>query len=124
MTAAPSVSAGRGTTGDNSPREAGTAFKHVSMDLLLVLSVAVRGSRLCQNLVLRQGGMAAMMDSLKRAGEEITNATGGGGDGDGGRRAETCLRVLETLGDGERGRRRLIEGGVVERAFSAIGTFR
>ena len=42
----------------------------------------------------------------------------------GARRTELCLRVLESLGEGEQGRRRLIEGETVESAVSAIETFR
>ncbi|CAM9116962.1 unnamed protein product, partial [Laminaria digitata] len=88
-------------------------------DLLFVLSVAIQGSRDCQNLVLRERGMEAMLGALKWTTDTTINV----GDG-GARRTETCLRVLENLGEGEQGRRRLIRGGTVESAVSAIESFR
>ena len=100
-----------------STRETDKALRLPPTDLFFVLSVAVQGSRDCQHLVLRQGGMTAMLGALKWT--ETTKD-----DGDGARRAETCLRVLENLGESEPGRRRLIRGGTVESAVSAIGSFR
>lgn len=96
-----------------------TNLKLPPTDLLFVLSVAIQGSRDCQNLVLRERGMEAMLGALKWATDTTTNV----GDG-GARRTETCLRVLENLGEGEQGRRRLIRGGTVESAVSAIESFR
>lgn len=100
-------------------------------DLVFVLSVAVQDSPDCQHLVLKAGGVAAMSTTLQHLVSRVKIEAGSGWDGSAGdcsnkyaRLAETCLRVMESLGRVERGRRRLVRGGSVEIAISTIRYFR
>ncbi|CBJ29436.1 hypothetical protein Esi_0146_0065 [Ectocarpus siliculosus] len=100
-------------------------------DLVFVLSVAVQDSPVCQRLVLKAGGVAAMSATLQHLVSRVKQEAGSRWDGGAedcsdryARLAETCLRVMEYLGCVERGRRRLVRGGSVEIAISTIRCFR
>ncbi|CAN0001415.1 unnamed protein product [Ectocarpus sp. 6 AP-2014] len=112
-------------------RSPGSQMNVPTTDLVFVLSVAVQDSPVCQRLVLKAGGVAAMSATLQHLVSRVKQE--GGSRWDGGaedcsdryaRLAETCLRVMEYLGCVERGRRRLVRGGSVEIAISTIRCFR
>lgn len=101
-------------------------------DLVFVLSVAVQDSPECQRLVIKSGGVAAMAATLRQqiSRVECKASTCGGiasmfNEGnEGARLAEMCLRVMEVLGQSERGRKRLLRERSVETALATIGRFR
>ena len=108
------------------------------MDLVFVLSVAVQNSPECQRLVIKRGGITAMLATLRRQISGLDREAGtcsssssssssksacNEGDGDA-RLAEMCLRVMEGLGQPERGRRRLVREGCLETAIAIIARFR
>lgn len=107
-------------------------FQLPATGLVFVLSVAVQGSLECQRLVTQSGGIAAMLATLRQQTLGVdceANICSGSArvynEGDGGARlAEMCLRVMEGLGQPERGRRRLVREGSVEAALAIIGRFR
>ena len=102
-------------------------------NLVFVLSVVVQESPECQRFVIKGGGIAAMLKTLRQqtSGVDEEASTRGGGAricngdiGGGARLAEVCLRVMEGIGQPERGRRRLIREGSVETALAVIEQFR
>lgn len=112
---------------------AGRAIQLPATDLVFLLSVAVQGSPECQRLIIRSGGITAMSATLRQQASgaverEASACRGGVGarkeSGCGARLAALCLRVMEGLGQSERGRRRLLREGSVEAAIAIIGRFR
>lgn len=100
--------------------EEDTAFRQLpASDLVFVLSVALQGSPDCQGLAVRQGGIAAMLTTLG-----CLTRSGNGDSGSNARLAETCLRVLEHLGERGEGKKRLVKEGCVDVAIATIGRFR
>lgn len=103
------------------------------MDLVFVLSVAVKNSPECQRLVIQSGGIAAMLATLRHQTSgldreasaccSVSESVCSEGDG-GARLAEMCLKVMEGLGQTERGRRRLVREGCLETAIAVLARFR
>lgn len=84
------------------------------VDVIAVLSAALEGSPDCQNVVLKQGGIEAMLTTVHQARTDAIDDV---------LRTETCIRILELLGTRKQGRQRLVEEGCVNKAFSAIKRF-
>lgn len=89
---------------------------------MFVLSVAIQDSPKCQRLVLRERGLASVLGWLR--GDRCSQQGTGILRLDDPRATESCLRILQELTRNGEERQRVMNGGGVEVALSAMKKFR